>query len=186
MTLIKLVETHRAKTWKELPFVEYLVPGNTGRFLGFLAALVSAVYSFTGTEMIGIALGEMNNPRRNVTRAVRACFCRIVFLYCGSIFTIGTSFASMSRTDEMFSGLVVPANSPLLLSANKHAGNANASPFVVALTVAGIKGLPHVINAAALIFVASAANSDVYVNSRTAFLLASVCQFPRQCHQRPH
>ena len=64
---------------KNFPFVEYLVPGNTGRFLGFLAALVSAVYSFTGTEMIGIALGEMNNPRRNVTRAVRACFFRIVF-----------------------------------------------------------------------------------------------------------
>ena len=114
---------------------------------------------------IGIALGEMSNPRKNVTRAVRACFYRIVFLYCGSIFCIG---------------LVVPANSSLLLEANKSSTNASASPFVVAANVAGIKVLPHIINAAALIFVLSAANSDIYVNSRTAFALAGVSWGMRQ------
>lgn len=41
--------------------------------------------------MVGVALGEMRNPRRNVARAVKACFYRIVFLYCGSIFCVGES-----------------------------------------------------------------------------------------------
>jgi amino acid transporter len=67
----------------------------------------------------------------------------------------------------------------LLLAANKSSTNANASPFVVAINVAGIKVLPHIINAAAVIFVLSAANSDVYVNSRTAYSLAMVrCDLP--------
>jgi amino acid transporter len=66
-----------------------LTTGPLGIFLGFVSALITAVYSYTGTEMVGIALGEMKNPRKNVARAVKACFYRIVFLYCGSIFFIG-------------------------------------------------------------------------------------------------
>ena len=109
-------------------------------------------------------MGEMKNPRRNISRAVRACFWRIVILYCGSIF---------------FVGLIVPADSPMLLAANKASTTANASPFVVAINVAGIKVLPHIINAAALISVLSAANSDVYVNSRTAFMMAEDGNLPK-------
>ncbi len=106
----------------------------------------------------------MRNPRKNVSRAVRACFYRIVFLYCGSIF---------------FVGLIVPADSKLLLAANSQATNANASPFVVAINVAGIQVLPHIINFAALIFVLSAANSDVYVNSRSLYMLAKDNNAPK-------
>lgn len=106
----------------------------------------------------------MRNPRRNISRAVRACFYRIIILYCGSIF---------------FVGLIVPADSKLLLAANAQSTTANASPFVVAINVAGIKVLPHIINAAALVFVLSAANSDVYVNSRTAFMMAKDGNLPK-------
>lgn len=49
---------------------------------------------------------------------------------------------------------------------------AAASPFVVATTLVGIKTLNHVINAAILIFVMSAANSDLYIGSRTLYGLA--------------
>ncbi|WRT63130.1 uncharacterized protein IL334_000033 [Kwoniella shivajii] len=152
------------RTWKQMPFVEYLVKGSLGRFLGFVSALITAIYSYTGSEMVGIALGEMSNPRKNVARAVRACFYRVLFLYCGSIF---------------FVGLIVPANSKLLLAANSNSTNANASPFVVAMSIGGVKVLPHIINAAALIFVASAANSDAYVNSRTAYALAADGNLPK-------
>jgi amino acid permease len=61
----------------------------------------------------------MSNPQKSISTAIRACFYRIIILYCGSIFLIG---------------LIVPANSPMLLTANKHSANANASPFVVAST----------------------------------------------------
>jgi yeast amino acid transporter len=41
-----------------------------------------------------------------------------------------------------------------------------------AITLAGIKGLKNVINALILVFVLSAANSDLYIGSRTLYALA--------------
>ena len=46
------------RTWKQLPFVEYLVPGATGRFVGFWTALITAVYSYTGSEMVKSDFGQ--------------------------------------------------------------------------------------------------------------------------------
>jgi amino acid transporter len=48
-----------------------------------------------------------------------------------------------------------------------------------AATLAGIKVLNHVINAAILIFVLSAANSDLYIGSRTLYALAIEGKAPR-------
>jgi amino acid transporter len=53
------------RTWRDVPFSTYLYPGSKGKMFGFLYALTSALYSYTGTEMVGIAIGEMKNPRRN-------------------------------------------------------------------------------------------------------------------------
>jgi amino acid transporter len=69
--------------------------------------------------------------------------------------------------------MIVPYNSPDLAFANKQSTSANASPFVVAATVAGVKVLPHIINACILVFVLSASNSDLYIASRTLYGLAS-------------
>ena len=59
------------------------------------------------------------------------------------------------------------------------AANAAASPFVVAIRLAGIKFLPAFINGCILLFVFSAANSDVYIGSRTLFQLAVQGQAPK-------
>jgi len=48
-----------------------------------------------------------------------------------------------------------------------------------ATTLVGIKVLNHVINAAILIFVMSAANSDLYIGSRTLYALAIEGKAPR-------
>lgn len=69
--------------------------------------------------------------------------------------------------------MIVPYNSPELAFANKQSTGANASPFVVAATVAGVKVLPHIINACILVFVFSASNSDLYIATRTLYGLAS-------------
>jgi len=69
-------------------------------------------------------------------------------------------------------GLVVPSTNQSLFVATKSKTGAAASPFVVATTLVGIKALNHVINAAILIFVMSAANSDLYIGSRTLYGLA--------------
>lgn len=56
---------------------------------------------------------------------------------------------------------------------------AAASPFVVAVQLVGISVLDHVINAAILLFVMSAANSDLYIGSRTLYALAVEGKAPK-------
>lgn len=68
--------------------------------------------------------------------------------------------------------MIVPYNSPQLIAANKRTTSSKASPFVVAISVAGISGLPGFLNACILFFVFSAANSDLYIGSRTLHGLA--------------
>lgn len=75
-------------------------------------------------------------------------------------------------------GLIVPASSPALLDANRRSTSAAASPFVVAISIAGIKILPSIINASLLVFVMSAANSDLYIGSRTLYALAAEGKAP--------
>jgi len=67
-------------------------------------------------------------------------------------------------------GLIVPNNSPDLL--NSHGANTKASPFVLAITYAGVKGLPSVFNAVITISVMSVANSCTYGSTRTMQALA--------------
>lgn len=76
--------------------------------------------------------------------------------------------------------MCVPYNSPALLFANKKSSvsNAAASPFVVAIQLARIRYLPSILNAGFLIFVFSAANSDLYIATRTLYGLASEGKAP--------
>ncbi|KAI3336719.1 amino acid permease [Xylariaceae sp. AK1471] len=139
-------------------FKEYLAEGALGRFLGFYSTLVTATFAFLGTELVGVTVGEAQNPRKTIPRAIKLTFYRIVVFYIVSIFLVG---------------MIVKSNDPNLLDANKASTSANASPFVVAIKAAGIPILPHILNAAILLFVFSAANSDLYIASRTLYGLAS-------------
>ena len=75
--------------------------------------------------------------------------------------------------------MCVPYNSPQLTFATKQTTGASASPFVVAMLDAGISSLPSVVNAAILLFVFSASNSDLYIASRTLYGLAVTGSAPR-------
>lgn len=126
-------------------------------FLGFWSTLVNALFAYIGTELIGVTVGEAQAPRKNIPIAIRRTFFRILVFYIGGVFVIG---------------LVVPSTDQTLFTANKAKAGAAASPFVVATTLVGIKVLNHIINAAILLFVLSAANSDLYIGSRTLYALA--------------
>ncbi|KAF9005606.1 dicarbixylic amino acid permease [Cyathus striatus] len=126
-------------------------------FLGFWATLTNALFAYMGTELIGVTVGEAENPRRNIPLAIRRTFFRILVFYVGGVFVIG---------------LIVPSTNDMLFVATKSKTGAAASPFVVATTLVGIRVLNHVINGAILIFVMSAANSDLYIGSRTLYGLA--------------
>lgn len=72
----------------------------------------------------------------------------------------------------------MPYNSKDLIFATKQSSSAAASPFVVAIKLAGIQTLPSFLNACFLIFVFSASNSDLYIASRTIHGLALKNQAP--------
>lgn len=136
------------------PFVEYIVPGNSGKFVGFWSVLVTAGFSYQGTELVGVGAGETANPSKTVPSAIRWTFWGVFSLFIGTIF---------------FIGITVPSNHPALLS---NASDASASPLVIAAKLAGVPVLPHIINGVLLTAVLSAANSNVYSSSRIMVALA--------------
>src|SRR5690242_5041116 len=75
--------------------------------------------------------------------------------------------------------MLVPYNSDQLAFASKARTGAAASPFVVAIKIAGIKALPDILNACILIFTFSASNSDLYIASRTIYGLAEEGHAPK-------
>ncbi|GAA5991735.1 hypothetical protein JCM11641_004847 [Rhodosporidiobolus odoratus] len=129
------------------------IPGATGRFLAFWSTLVQGAFSYLGTEIVALTAGEAQNPRRNMPKAIRRVFFRILFFY-----VIGT----------FIMGLIVSPNDPALTNGEGVA----ASPWVIAIKNAGIDGLPSVINAVVLLSAFSAGNSDLYASSRTLYGLA--------------
>jgi amino acid permease len=135
--------------WREGAFREYLVTGSAGRFLGFWACCCQAVFSYIGTELIGIAADETERQRETLPKAVRRVSYRLVFYYVGAVFVLG---------------LNVSANDPVLESDLFSAAGSYASSFVLMVQRAGIPGLAHVINAVALIAVLSVANANLYVS----------------------
>lgn len=138
-------------------FKPYIAGGSAGKFYGFWSSLVNAVFAYLGTELIGVTVGEAQNPRKTIPRAIKLTFYRILFFYCLSVF---------------FLGMLVPYNSKELAFANKATTGSSASPFVVAIKLAEIKYLPTIVNAAILLFTFSASNSDLYIASRTIYGLA--------------
>lgn len=142
-------------------FNDYLVPGSTGRFLGFWHALVLSGFAFvTSPELVAITAGESEAPRRNIPKAASRFVYRLAFFYC-----VGSLVISV----------IVPYNNGNLLSGNS---DASASPFVVGIQLAGIPVLNHIVNAVILTSATSAANSFVYAASRNLYSLACVGQAP--------
>lgn len=123
--------------WQEPgAFKSYPKPGlgATGHFLAFWTSLVRSGFAFIlSPEMITIASGESEAPRRNIPKAGRRFIYRLVVFYL---------FGSLVIS------VIVPSDNPSLLSAvSNEEKSAAASPFVLGITLAGIKGLDHVINA---------------------------------------
>ncbi|CDO68798.1 hypothetical protein BN946_scf184805.g7 [Trametes cinnabarina] len=131
------------------------------RFLGILSVIVQAAFSFQGMELVAIAASETESPRRNIAKAVRRVFWRIMLFYMLGV---------------LITGMLVPYDDPNLL---QDTGNAAESPYVIAITRAGIKVLPHIINAGIFTSAFSAGNSFLFCASRVLYGLAVRGQAPR-------
>jgi len=72
--------------------------------------------------------------------------------------------------------MLVPSNDPELL---KSTGTAAQSPFVIAANNAGVKVVPHIINAVVVTSAWSAGNSGMLTSSRALYGLAREGHAPK-------
>lgn len=141
---------------------QYVGTGSTGRFTGLWSTLVNAAFSYGGVEMVAVAAGEAANPRKNIPKAVRRVFWRILFFYVLGSLMIGVT---VSSNDSQLT--------------NEDAKGAQSSPWVIAIKNAGIPVLPHIINAVILTSASSSGNAFLYTGSRYLFGVAQNGQAPR-------
>lgn len=133
-----------------------------GGFMAILGVFMIAGFSFQGTELVGIAAGESEDPRRSVPKAIRQIFWRILLFYILAIFVIG---------------LLIPYDNPYLVSGD--ITDIAVSPFTLVFEKAGLAFAASVMNAVILTSVLSAGNSGMYASTRMLWVLAKEGKAPK-------
>jgi lysine-specific permease len=135
-------------------------------FVGGLQAMIGvamiAGFSFQGTEMVGVAAGESENPQKTIPVAIRQVFWRILMFYILAIFVIG---------------MLVPYTDPNLLKSD--ASDISVSPFTLLFERAGLAAAAGVMNAVILSAILSAGNSGMYASTRMLYNLARDGKAPK-------
>lgn len=78
--------------------------------------MCQACLAFTGTEVVGMTFGEMPDPPKNVPRAVKQTFWRMLTFYILGILVLG---------------MAIPYDSSDLLSAIMSSTNAGMLAFII-------------------------------------------------------
>ncbi len=133
-----------------------------GGFPALLSVAMIAGFSFQGTELIGVAAGESDNPGKNIPRAVRQVFWRILLFYVFAICIIG---------------ILLPYNDPMLLK--NDVKDISASPFTLVFDRAGLALAAAVMNTVILTSVLSAGNSGMYASTRMIYAMACSGMAPK-------
>ncbi|MEG0662868.1 MAG: amino acid permease, partial [Anaerovoracaceae bacterium] len=135
-------------------------------FAGGILAIVNifmvAGFSFQGTELVGITAGESENPQRDLPKAIKTVFWRIMIFYLGGIVVIG---------------FIIPYTDPNLLSTGIE--NISVSPFTLLFQRAGFAAAASFMNAVILTSVLSCGNSGLYASSRMIYALAVEGKAPK-------
>lgn len=118
-----------------------------GTWTGLLMALVVVMFSFGGTELIGVTAGETEDPRTTIPKATNGVIWRILVFY---IVALGVIMA------------VVPWNMI----------DGESSPFVQIFDSIGVHVAAGILNFVCLTAVMSVYNSGLYANSRMLYSLA--------------
>ncbi|KAF4342160.1 amino-acid permease inda1 [Fusarium beomiforme] len=131
-------------------------------FRGFCGVFVTAAFSFSGTELVGLAAAEARNPAKALPGAIKQVFWRITLFYVVGLFLIG---------------LLVSSTDPRLLNASND--DPSASPFVIAAANAHLTGYDDFMNVIILVSVLSIGVSCVYGGSRTLVALSQQGYAPK-------
>ena len=133
---------------------------DTGGFMpngagAILTGVLMVVFSFMGSEIVTLAAGESEDPRRAVTKATNSVIWRIGVFYLGSIFVVLT---------------LLPWNDKSIVEKGS---------YVAALDSIGIAHAGQIMNVIVLTAVLSCLNSGLYTASRMAFSLGERGDAPK-------
>jgi len=120
---------------------------------GFAASMLVVMFSFGGTEMVGMTMGETQNPEKVIPRAARTVIVRILVFYILPILVI-LSLVPWSQL------------------------TATQSPFVSVFTAVGIPYAGAIMNFVLFTAVVSATNTGMYAASRMLYTQALDGQAP--------
>lgn len=112
-----------------------------------LAAMLTTMFSFMGTEIVTIAAAESHNPGKQITKATNSVIWRIGLFYLVSIFIVVA---------------LVPWNDPSL---------AQVGSYQTVLERMGIPNAKLIVDLVVLVAVTSCLNSALYTASRMLFSL---------------
>ena len=114
---------------------------------GLIQSLVVVTFSFGGTELIGVAAGEAQNPEKTIPKSVNMTLGRILIFYIGAVFVLVTLY---------------PWNEV----------GVNGSPFVEIFSKLGISIASDLLNIVVIIAALSAYNSCLFANARLLHSMA--------------
>ncbi|MFD9082354.1 amino acid permease [Streptomyces erythrochromogenes] len=120
-----------------------------------LTGVLMVVFSFMGSEIVTLAAGESENPRKAVTQATNSVIWRIGVFYLGSIFVVLT---------------LLPWNDKSITEKGS---------YVAALDSIGIANAGTIMEVIVLTAVLSCLNSGLYTASRMAFSLGERGDAPK-------
>jgi GABA permease len=113
-----------------------------------LAAILTTMFSFMGTEIVTIAAAESREPKKQITLATNSVIWRIALFYLLSIFIVVA---------------LVPWNTPALMKAGS---------YQTAMQMMNVPYAKQIVDVVVLIAVCSCLNSALYTASRMMYSLS--------------
>jgi L-asparagine permease len=123
---------------------------------GPILVMSGVVFAYAAIEMVAVAAGEMQDPQREVPKAVNAVIFRIAVFYCGSILLLCA-----------------------ILPTSMYSADGSESPFVTVFERLGMTWMGDVIQAVLIVAALSSLNSGLYSTGRILRSLGMSKQAPR-------
>ncbi len=130
-----------------------------GGFWALFGVFMVVGFSFQGTELIGVAAGESENPKKTIPSAIKKVFWRIVLFYILAILVI--SFLIPYTSNELMGGDIA------------------TSPFTLVFKNSGITFVANLMNGVILVAILSAGNSGMYASTRMLWYLSHQKHVPQ-------
>ncbi|NYF25244.1 arginine/ornithine permease [Sporosarcina sp. JAI121] len=115
--------------------------------IGVFICMMTVIYAFQGSEIMGVAAGETEDPEKNIPKAIRNIVFRIVVFYILAMFVLSA---------------LVPWKSAGLLE----------SPFVTVFDMVGIPYAADIMNFVILTAILSVGNTGLFACTRILYSLS--------------